>query len=48
VRGSEYPWLAAMVAYTMLSLWLIAQPLVKEHAPAGHQTPAATATVAHA
>jgi hypothetical protein len=29
-RASEYPWLVAMVAYTMLSLWLIAQPLVKE------------------
>jgi hypothetical protein len=29
-RISEYPWLVAMVAYTMLSLWLIAQPLVKE------------------
>jgi hypothetical protein len=29
-RASEYPWLAAMVAYTMLSLWLIAQPLVQE------------------
>ena len=29
-RTSEYPWLVAMVAYTMLSLWLIAQPLVEE------------------
>ncbi len=29
-RMSEYPWIAAMVAYTMLSLWLLAQPLVKE------------------
>jgi hypothetical protein len=29
-RRSEYPWLAAMVAYTMLSLWLLAQPLVQE------------------
>lgn len=29
-RQSEYPWIAAMVAYTMLSLWLLAQPLVKE------------------
>jgi hypothetical protein len=33
-RASEYPWLAVMVAYTMLSLWLLAQPLVTEHAPA--------------
>jgi hypothetical protein len=29
-RRSEYPWLVAMVAYTMLSLWLLAQPLVQE------------------
>lgn len=29
-RRSEYPWVAAMVLYTMLSLWLLAQPLVKE------------------
>lgn len=35
-RASEYPWLVAMVAYTMLSLWLIAQPLVQEKpTPAG-------------
>jgi hypothetical protein len=33
-RTSEYPWLVAMVAYTMLSLWLIAQPLVEE----GHES----------
>lgn len=31
-RRSEYPWLGAMVGYTMLSLWLLAQPLVLEHA----------------
>lgn len=29
-RRAEYPWVLAMVAYTMLSLWLLAQPLVKE------------------
>jgi hypothetical protein len=29
-RRSEYPWLVAMVGYTMLSLWLLSQPLVKE------------------
>ena len=27
---SEYPWLVAMVAYTCLSLWLLAQPLTQE------------------
>ena len=31
-RRSEYPWLVAMVAYTMLSLWLLAQPLTQEKA----------------
>ena len=29
-RRSEYPWLVAMVGYTMVSLWLIAQPLVTD------------------
>jgi len=29
-RLSEYPWLVAMVGYTMLSLWLLAQPLTQE------------------
>ncbi|GAB1694164.1 hypothetical protein [Krasilnikovia sp. M28-CT-15] len=29
-RLGEYPWLAVMVAYTALSLWLLAQPLVTE------------------
>lgn len=29
-RRGEYRWLVAMVAYTMVSLWLLAQPLVKE------------------
>jgi heme/copper-type cytochrome/quinol oxidase subunit 2 len=41
-RRSEYPWLVAMVAYTMLSLWLLAQPLTKEKTA----TPE-TATAAH-
>lgn len=27
-QRSEYPWILAMVVYTMLSLWLLAQPLV--------------------
>jgi len=29
-RQAEWPWVAAMVAYTMSSLWLLAQPLVRE------------------
>jgi hypothetical protein len=45
-RRGEYRWLVAMVAYTMLSLWLIAQPLTKEDKPATSSSlprPAATA-----
>lgn len=33
-RRSEWPWIAAMVGYTMTSLWLLAQPLVQEGASA--------------
>jgi hypothetical protein len=29
-RRAEWPWLVAMVGYTMVSLWLLAQPLVAE------------------
>jgi hypothetical protein len=29
-RRSEWPWIVAMVGYTMTSLWLLAQPLVHE------------------
>lgn len=29
---SELPWLVAMIGYTMLSLWLLAQPLIHETA----------------
>jgi len=43
-RRSEYPWLVAMVAYTMLSLWLLAQPLAAEKPAAPAQ---AAAVVAH-
>jgi hypothetical protein len=46
-EASEYPWLVAMVGYTMLSLVLIAQPLVTEEraAPAasGHSAAQAPA-----
>ncbi|PZS32793.1 MAG: hypothetical protein DLM59_07520 [Pseudonocardiales bacterium] len=44
-RASEYRWLVAMVGYTMLSLWLLAQPLVRE-APKPAPKPAATAATA--
>ena len=33
-RRSEWPWIVAMVGYTMTSLWLLAQPLVQESAAA--------------
>jgi hypothetical protein len=33
-RRSEWPWIVAMVGYTMTSLWLLAQPLVQEGASA--------------
>ena len=29
-RRSEWPWIGAMVGYTMTSLWLLAQPIVQE------------------
>ena len=29
-RRAEWPWIAAMVGYTMTSLWLLAQPVVQE------------------
>jgi hypothetical protein len=29
-RDAEWPWILAMVAYTMSSLWLLAQPIVQE------------------
>jgi hypothetical protein len=33
-RRSEWPWIVAMVGYTMTSLWLLAQPLVESSASA--------------
>jgi hypothetical protein len=29
-RRAEWPWIVAMVGYTMTSLWLLAQPIVQE------------------
>jgi hypothetical protein len=48
---SEYPWLAAMVGYTCLSLWLLAQPLTETTSttsglgPAGHPPAPASGVV---
>ena len=33
-RRAEYPWIVAMVAYTALSLWLLAQPLAESRSGA--------------
>jgi len=55
-RRSEYPWLVAMVGYTCLSLWLIAQPLTEQSstttgsgtaAPYVHVGPAAPPPTTH-
>ncbi|MHB8719546.1 MAG: hypothetical protein ACYDAC_11750 [Candidatus Dormibacteria bacterium] len=40
-RRSEWPWVVAMVGYTMTSLWLLAQPLVQETASAAVRAAAA-------
>jgi hypothetical protein len=43
---SEYPWLVAMIGYTCLSLWLLAQPLTKETAStSGLPAPASVSSV---
>jgi hypothetical protein len=43
---SEYPWLVAMVGYTCLSLWLLAQPLTKEtSSTSGSASPVTPAVV---
>ena len=34
-RRSEWPWIVAMVGYTMTSLWLLAQPIVEEGRSSG-------------
>jgi hypothetical protein len=40
VKQAEFPWVGAMVLYTMLSLWLLAQPLVKEQSDQSGYVPA--------
>ena len=48
-RRSEFPWLAAMVGYTMLSLWLLAQPFTQTTAQtSGSAAPPAPTSVAPA
>jgi hypothetical protein len=38
-RRSEYPWLIAMVGYTCLSLWLLAQPFIEPSATTSEALP---------
>ena len=46
-RKSEFPWLVAMVGYTMLSLWLLAQPFTETtSSTSGGSNQAASLTVA--
>jgi hypothetical protein len=45
-RRAEWPWLVAMVCYTMLSLWLLAQPLIEQGDKAG-ESPTAAAQSDH-
>ena len=44
-RRSEYPWIVAMVGYTMSSLWLLAQPLIQETSNAFVRVHAVLATL---
>lgn len=46
-RVSELPWLVAMVGYTMLSLWLLAQPLIKETASTSGSPAPAVPGISH-
>jgi hypothetical protein len=43
-RRSEYPWIVAMIGYTMLSLWLLAQPLVREAPSHSESLPTSVST----
>ncbi len=50
-RRSEYPWIIAMIGYTMLSLWLLAQPLVREapeHTESSRPAPSVSAPLSPA
>ena len=43
-QRSEWPWIVAMVAYTMTSLWLLAQPIAKEPGTKAASGPSAVVT----
>jgi hypothetical protein len=43
---SEWPWLVAMVCYTMISLWLLAQPLIEVASDQSALAPPARVTAA--
>ena len=44
-RRSEWPWIAAMVAYTMTSLFLLAQPIAKEGSTKAAPPPSITTVI---
>ena len=46
-RRSEWPWIVAMVGYTMTSLWLLAQPVVEEASSTASTTAGVQGTMAH-
>ena len=43
-RRAEWPWIVAMVGYTMTSLWLLAQPVVQESTSSASAAAAVTST----
>ncbi len=43
-RRAEWPWIVAMVGYTMTSLWLLAQPVVQESTSSAPAAAAVTST----
>ncbi len=44
-QAGEWPWIVAMVGYTMTSLWLLAQPLVQETSSAAVRVTAAPLSI---
>ena len=45
-RRAERPWIAAMILYTMTSLWLLAQPIAKETTSTAARSPGHSVPVA--
>ena len=43
---SQYPFLALMIAYTMVSLWILSQPIVESSSPSSLRAPSDTVSLA--